>query len=254
MFSQAPSKISYQAVIRDAKGVLIKDGKVGIRISILKGLATGTVVYSESQLQKTNINGVLSLEIGTGKVINGVFADINWASGTYYIQTEVDLNGGASYTIISTTQFLSVPFALFANSAGNGFSGNYNDLKNIPIVNSTPLTIIPQIALPGQRLVVSFSGGDNYSFTQSSPTCNNLIADVVLKITQGSTTQGSSTQGSSTQGSDTYIYPLIEYFINSKRFDTIFDIPSYVPSGFYDIILSPSSQCPYTIKSSFLID
>ena len=40
--------MSYQAVVRNAGGELIKDSPVGMKISILQGSATGTAVYVET--------------------------------------------------------------------------------------------------------------------------------------------------------------------------------------------------------------
>ena len=45
MFAQAPQKMSYQTVIRDASNALVASAPVGIQISILQGSATGTAVY-----------------------------------------------------------------------------------------------------------------------------------------------------------------------------------------------------------------
>ncbi len=57
-----------------------------------------------------------------------------------FLKTETDLNGGANYTIVGTSQLLSVPYALFSKTAGNVFSGNYNDLTNQPALFSGSYT------------------------------------------------------------------------------------------------------------------
>jgi len=44
-FAQAPEKMSYQAVVRDASGALVTNQAVGMQISILQGYASGTAVY-----------------------------------------------------------------------------------------------------------------------------------------------------------------------------------------------------------------
>ena len=44
--AQAPEKMSYQAVVRNATGQLIQNQNVGIKASILQNSGTGTVVYS----------------------------------------------------------------------------------------------------------------------------------------------------------------------------------------------------------------
>jgi hypothetical protein len=118
-FSQAPSKISYQAVVRDAANKLLVNGSVGLRISILQNSNTGTAVYVETQTSTTNNNGLVSIQIGAGTVTSGVFTDIDWKTGIYFIKTETDPLGGTNYTITGTSQILSVPYALYAEKSGN---------------------------------------------------------------------------------------------------------------------------------------
>lgn len=118
-FAQAPEKMSYQAVIRNANNALVQTQGVGIQVTILKGGASGTPVFVETHNVTTNINGLVSLEIGTGAVVSGDFTTIDWASDTYFIQTETDPTtaGGTTYTITGTTQLMSVPYALHAKTA-----------------------------------------------------------------------------------------------------------------------------------------
>ncbi|MBW6502343.1 MAG: hypothetical protein K0B05_13210, partial [Bacteroidales bacterium] len=83
--AQAPQKMSYQAVIRNNSGALVTNQAVGMKISILQGSATGTVVFSEtySPNPQTNANGLVTIEIGSGTATAGSFSAINWSSGTY---------------------------------------------------------------------------------------------------------------------------------------------------------------------------
>jgi uncharacterized protein (TIGR02145 family) len=122
-FAQSPQKFSYQTVVRNSGGQLLTNQQVGIKISVLQGSETGIVVYSERHIPITNANGLASLQIGGGSVLNGSFASINWAQGPYFISTETDPNGGTSYSLASTQQLLSVPYALFAETAGNSIPG-----------------------------------------------------------------------------------------------------------------------------------
>jgi hypothetical protein len=116
--AQSPQKFSCQTVIRNSNNQLLSNQQVGIKISILQGSETGIVVYSENHAPNTNTNGLATLSIGSGSVLSGSFQNINWSSGLYYIQTETDPNGGNNYTITSTQQLLSVPYALFAETSG----------------------------------------------------------------------------------------------------------------------------------------
>ena len=123
VFAQAPQKMSYQAVIRSSSNALITSTPVGMKISILQGSSTGTAVYAETQTPSTNANGLVSLEIGTGIVVTGTFAGINWATGPYFIKTETDPTGGTAYTITGTDELMSVPYALYSLNSTPGPQG-----------------------------------------------------------------------------------------------------------------------------------
>jgi uncharacterized protein (TIGR02145 family) len=101
---------------------------VGIKISILQGTATGSAVYAETHSPLTNANGLTTLEIGGGIVLSGNFATINWANGPFFVKTETDLNGGSNYTITNTSQLLSVPYALYANTTSSSVSSSGDTL------------------------------------------------------------------------------------------------------------------------------
>jgi uncharacterized protein (TIGR02145 family) len=121
--AQSPQKFSYQTVVRNVGGQLLANQGIAVKISILQGSENGTVVYAERHTSTTNANGLASLQIGGGLVLSGNMATVNWAQGPYFISTETDPNGGTNYTISSIQQLLSVPYALYAESAGNSTPG-----------------------------------------------------------------------------------------------------------------------------------
>jgi len=123
-FAQSPEKMSYQAVIRDATNTLVTNQSVGMQISILQ--TTGTAIYTETQTVSTNTNGLVSLEIGMG-VTSDDFSAIDWKAGPYFIKTETDPTGGSSYTITGTSQLMSVPFAMYAKTSGDGITTEQSD-------------------------------------------------------------------------------------------------------------------------------
>ncbi|WP_297930658.1 hypothetical protein [uncultured Coprobacter sp.] len=133
--SQVPDLMSYQAVIRNVSNNLVVNKTVGVRISILKGGINGSPVYVETHSVQTNANGMISLYIGNGRVVQGSFSSIDWSAGVFFIKTETDPDGGGNYTISGTSQLLSVPYALYAKSAGNSFDGDYNKLLNAPVLS-----------------------------------------------------------------------------------------------------------------------
>lgn len=131
---QMADRISFQAVIRNSSNQLVVNQEIGLRISILQGNSTGPIAYQETFDPEpvTNINGLVTVEIGGGIPVIGSFATIDWSEGPFFIQIETDPDGGDDYSITGTSQILSVPYSLYAREAGNGFSGDYNDLINTP--------------------------------------------------------------------------------------------------------------------------
>ncbi|MCT4624952.1 MAG: hypothetical protein N4A46_15120, partial [Schleiferiaceae bacterium] len=123
VLAQTPDKMSFQAVVRDANNALVTNSSIGVKISILQGSPTGNIVFAETHSPITNTNGLVSLIIGDGSNFTGDINSINWSNGTYYLRSEIDPLGGSNYTISGTTQFLSVPYALHANSADTVFGG-----------------------------------------------------------------------------------------------------------------------------------
>ena len=114
--AQAPDRMSYQAVIRDASGNLITEQEIGMKISIIHDSVLGASVYIETQSPVTNENGLVTIAIGDGVAVQGNFSGIDWADGPYFIKTETDPSGGTTYTITGTSQMLSVPYALHART------------------------------------------------------------------------------------------------------------------------------------------
>jgi hypothetical protein len=118
-FAQAPEMISYQAIVRDAGGTLIQNESIGVKISILQTSISGSAVYVETHAPSTDNNGAFSINIGDGTVQSGVFSSIDWGADSYFLKTETDPTGGTSYTVVGTSQLLSVPYALFAKTSGD---------------------------------------------------------------------------------------------------------------------------------------
>lgn len=166
-----PEQMSYQAVIRDSGDALVSNQAIGMQISILQDSASGSVVYVETQTPTTNINGLVSLEIGTGTTTDD-FSTINWATGTYFIKTETDPTGGTNYTITGTSQLLSVPYALYAAKSGD--NEVYTAGAGIDITGNVVSTVGCTYSLGDY---VPALGG--YIFYLDGSNCHGLVAQVV---------------------------------------------------------------------------
>lgn len=118
----------YQAIARDLNGNLIKNQDISLRISILGESEDGKVIFSETHEVATNALGLINLEIGKGLAEKGDFAKINWSLTNHYVQIEMDKTGGTNYEMMGTSKLLSVPYAMYAATAGtekSAKSSNY---------------------------------------------------------------------------------------------------------------------------------
>lgn len=151
VFAQAPEKMSYQAVVRDGSNALIVSTAVGMQISILQTTSTGTAVYVETQTPTTNVNGLVSIEIGTGTVVSGDFTTIDWSTDSYFIKSEIDPTGGTTYTITGASQLLSVPYALFSKSSGGVAGAEWNTSGN-NIRNTNAGSVLVGSSVPNSNI------------------------------------------------------------------------------------------------------
>ncbi len=133
--AQAPQSINYQGVARDNSGNVLSTQSVSLRLSILSSSATGTAVYVETHSPTTDAFGLFSIKIGQGTPVSGTFNTISWGSDVYYLKVEIDPAGGATYQLVSTNQFVSVPYALYAKESGT--SNSWSRTGNSATVDGT---------------------------------------------------------------------------------------------------------------------
>jgi hypothetical protein len=130
-YSQSPPGIPYQAIARSTTGEPYASGALQTRFSLHEQTATGTVSYAEMHSLQTDEFGLFSTTFGAGTPINGTFAAINWGLTTKYLQVEIDLGNG--WIDMGTQQLMSVPYAMYAGSAGglnNNISENWSAVSN----------------------------------------------------------------------------------------------------------------------------
>lgn len=115
---------SYQAIVRDNSGTLITNSDVNFEISILQTEITNPPVFTETHEATTSSYGSVSLQIGRGTPVLGVFDSLDWENGPFFIQVAYDVNGGNAFELAGTSELLSVPYALYARRASPIITGD----------------------------------------------------------------------------------------------------------------------------------
>ncbi len=128
--TMAQGSFAYQAVIRTADGKVVSNQKVGMRFTLL---SDGTSYYSEVHTPTTNEFGNISVMIGSGTKESGDFMNVPWSKMNLMLKIEVDAKGGTNYTELGQTQLLSVPYAMYAQTAGKVEATQKSSSVNEPI-------------------------------------------------------------------------------------------------------------------------
>lgn len=173
--AQIPQSFRYQAVVRDADGDPITDQFVKLRFTIIEGSLPGVEVYSEEHPINTNQLGLVSLNVGQGIVLSGVFSEINWSSGNFSMRVELSPNGSDPYQAVGNPiTLMTVPYAFYADRAGSVAGDNDGDASNE----------LQQLSLEGNQL--SISNGNTVNLPTGLPVGTILpFAGPASQVPQG---------------------------------------------------------------------
>ncbi len=144
-FSQAPQKINFQSILRNTIGEVVANKSVSLKISILSGTMSGSSVYTETHSKTTDASGLISLQIGNGTVLSGVFANIGWGNASHFIKLEADFNGGSNFIVLGTQELMSVPYALYASKTDTSSLNLVNRFNSKVNVSDTSSMLNPYL-------------------------------------------------------------------------------------------------------------
>ena len=125
-----PQGLNYQAVARDFTGEELANKNISVRISIISGSVDGQVEWIENHSVNTSRFGLFTLVIGQGTREGGEkdeFADIQWGLNPHFLKVAIRFTDSGEYLDMGTTQFFSVPYALYAEYAASGTGGGTGD-------------------------------------------------------------------------------------------------------------------------------
>jgi uncharacterized protein (TIGR02145 family) len=180
-FAQAPQGFNYQATVRNSTGALIVNQNVFFKFNLMLNSVSSLPVFSETHMTPTDDLGQVNLVIGTGTATTGTFSSINWGSGNYYLG--IELNTGSGYVAMGTTQLLSVPYALYANSSGNAQTPTPNLASVLAVNNGANNLKITNLAEP-----TTAQDAATKNYVDNASTGNTILADGSIFIGNASNT------------------------------------------------------------------
>lgn len=194
LYAQVPPQgINYQAVVLDEEGAEMVgvditgqpliNRTIRVRFTIIKNSVTGPVTYREYHSTATDDQGLFSVIIGQGTMEDSPmeFKDIQWGTGNHYLKVEIDISGGTVYKHMSTTQFWSVPYALYAKYADQSLVPMYADMTSLPTGNLAPgmIAFVRNCVRQGVPCIVIWDGAEWINVDGDSDPRNELGLDNV---------------------------------------------------------------------------
>ena len=163
----AQNGFNYKAIVSE-NGQILSNHTVKVQVYFYE---YGTLMYEEEHETDTDENGIFRIFLGEGVPVFGYFTDLDWSQPhTYRIYLSTD--GGANYYDMGEEPVKTVPVAHYAEEAGNAFSGDFNDLFNVPAglddgddvddADHDPNNEIQTLTKSGNTVSLSLGGG---SFT-----------------------------------------------------------------------------------------
>ena len=110
---------NYQAVVRNANGVLLADTTINLRVSLYPGQEAATPTWVEIQTPRTDMSGSFAINVGSGNrdasSIVSNYTDVNFAAIYYWLKIEIQ--EGSAYREVSFSRLPSSPYAEVAHNA-----------------------------------------------------------------------------------------------------------------------------------------
>jgi len=202
IYAQIPRAISYQGVLTNPDGTLIKDGNHILTLKLYPTATGGSVLYTESD-NVTVVRGIFNVIIGSATEIPSSLT----FDQAYFLGVAVD--GGAE--LFPRTALSAVPYALYAAHAGTadavakdakGVVTSINELDgSIRVVGAGATTV----SIAGSTLTISSppsgSGtGFKLPYSDSAANGNKSIFNIGNTGSSGNAISGIAANGSGISG------------------------------------------------------
>ncbi len=199
-YAQSPPGINYQGIARNPDGKPLAQKEITIRINILNNGANGDVEYSEVHSITTNSFGLFTLVIGNGNAEGKDFRFIDWSVGNKWLHVEMDPDGGNSFQLMGSQQFMSVPYAFYARytgsslTAGQGISIINNQVNNTGDADASATNELNSDVVlgPDHILRITDAGGTKAADLSSLITPGSTPQELSITANELAITEGNS--------------------------------------------------------------
>jgi len=110
---------NYQAVVRNADGMLLANQDVTLRISLYPGQTATTPTWVETHKAHTDVSGCFGITVGKGtrelSSVASKYSDVNFAAVYYWMKIEIA--EGGNYREVSYAALPSSPYSEVANNS-----------------------------------------------------------------------------------------------------------------------------------------
>lgn len=108
----ASNCMNYQAVVNNADGTPAINTNIGMKFTIVSGTQT---LFEETVTVKSDDKGYVKYAIGSNTEYG--LSSVDWTGSDIMLEVGIDLNGGTNYNTMYSTEIMSVPTAMFAETA-----------------------------------------------------------------------------------------------------------------------------------------
>lgn len=135
-YAQVPQKMSHRGTAYNTSGAILQNTSIIITVNILDANG-GTSIFNETHNFLTNNNGQYNINIGEANPTS--FSNINWSSGEKWLKIEIAPSLTPTNKTTGSSQLISVPYALYANSSKSINSDKV--IKNLTNINELKLFV-----------------------------------------------------------------------------------------------------------------
>lgn len=164
--AQVPGIFAFQGVAKSANGQPLAAGtSIKLRFTVHEGNSGGSVVLIDTHSPTVSQGGIFNVFVGNGNLVGTSIYALDWGNKNYYLQIELAADD-VNYVDVGTTQFVSVPYALYTSTAKEARSWQHS----VPVVQTGVLGQGENIGSVGSgaRLIWypkkgAFRAGDNFN-------------------------------------------------------------------------------------------